>query len=134
MSATAEALMATQEIGPQVSQSVRAFLENPENQRNIEQMLKAGIVLKAEKRVEDQGLVGMTFVLTGALESMTRPEARVRIEALGGKVATSVSPKTTCVVVGRDPGSKLDKARQLGLRILSEEQFIEVVSQKKGHR
>ena len=134
MSATAEALMATEEIGPQVSQSVRAFLENSENQRNVEQMLKAGVVLKAEKRVEDQDLAGMTFVLTGALESMTRPEARARIEALGGKVATSVSPKTTCVVVGRDPGSKLDKARQLGLRILSEEQFIEVVSQKKGHR
>jgi DNA ligase (NAD+) len=134
MSAAAEALMTTEEIGPQVSQSVRAFLENPENQRNIEQMLRAGVVLKAEKRVEDQGLVGMTFVLTGALESMTRPEARVRIEALGGKVAASVSPKTTCVVVGRDPGSKLDKARQLGLRIFSEEQFIEVVSQKKGHR
>jgi DNA ligase (NAD+) len=134
MSGTAEALMATEEIGPQVSQSVRAFLENPDNQRNIEQMLKAGVVLRAEKRVEDQDLAGMTFVLTGALESMTRPEARVRIEALGGKVTASVSPKTTCVVVGRDPGSKLDKARQLGLRILSEEQFIEMVSQKKGHR
>ncbi len=134
MSATAEALMATEEIGPQVSQSVRAFLENPENQRNIEQMLKAGVVLTVERRVEDQDLAGMTFVLTGALESMTRPEARVRIETLGGKVTTSVSPKTTCVVVGRDPGSKLDKARQLGLKILSEGQFIEMVSQKKGHR
>ncbi len=134
MSATAEALMATEEIGPQVSQSVRAFLENPENQRNIEQMLKAGVVLTVERRVEDQDLAGMTFVLTGALESMTRPEARVRIETLGGKVTTSVSPKTTCVVVGRDPGSKLDKARQLGLKILSEGQFIEIVSQKKGHR
>lgn len=134
MSATAEALMATEEIGPQVSQSVRAFLENPENQRNIEQMLKAGVVLTVERRVEDQNLAGMTFVLTGALESMTRPEARVRIETLGGKVTTSVSPKTTCVVVGRDPGSKLDKARQLGLKILSEGQFIEMVSQKKGHR
>lgn len=126
--------MATEEIGPQVSQSVRAFLENSENQRNIEQMLKAGVVLTVERRVEDQDLAGMTFVLTGALESMTRPEARVRIETLGGKVTTSVSHKTTCVVVGRDPGSKLDKARQLGLKILSEGQFIEMVSQKKGHR
>jgi DNA ligase (NAD+) len=128
MFATAEALMAVEEIGPQVSQSVRVFLENPENQRNIEQMLKAGVSIRAEEGVADEALAGMTFVLTGALESMTRAEAKVRIEALGGKVSSSVSPKTTCVVAGRDPGSKLDKARQLGLRVLHEEQFIEMVS------
>jgi DNA ligase (NAD+) len=129
MSATAEALMATEEIGPQVSQSVRAFLENPENQRNIEQMLKAGVSIRAEERVAAEALAGMTFVLTGALESMTRAQAKVRIEALGGKVSSSVSPKTTYVVAGRDPGSKLDKARQLGLRVLSEAQFIKMVSE-----
>jgi DNA ligase (NAD+) len=133
MSATAEALMATEEIGPQVSQSVRAFLENPENQKNITQMLDAGVAIRAEQKAADDVLAGMTFVLTGALESMTRAEAKVRIEALGGNVTASVSPKTTYVVVGRDPGSKLDKARQLGLRVLSEEQLTEMVSQNKGH-
>jgi DNA ligase (NAD+) len=128
MSATAEALMAVEEIGPQVSQSVRAFLENPENQRNIERMLKAGVLIRDEEQVADEALAGMTFVLTGALESMTRGEAKTRIEALGGKVSSSVSPKTTCVVAGRDPGSKLDKARQLGVRTLDETQFLKMVS------
>jgi DNA ligase (NAD+) len=127
MSATAEALMAIDEIGPRVSQSVRAFLENAENQRNIKRMLEAGVMPKAEEAVANQALAGMTFVLTGTLESMTRPEAKARIEALGGKVSASVSRKTTCVVAGRDPGSKLDKARELGLRILNEAQFIEIV-------
>jgi DNA ligase (NAD+) len=128
MSATAEALMAIDEIGPRVSQSVRAFLENAENQRNIKRMLEAGVMPKAEEAVANQALAEMTFVLTGALESMTRPEAKARIEALGGKVSASVSRKTTCVVAGGDPGSKLDKARELGLRILNEAQFIEIVS------
>ena len=120
--------MAIDEIGPRVSESVRAFLENPENQRNIRRMLEAGGMPKAEEAVANQALAGMTFVLTGALESMTRPEAKARIEALGGKVSASVSRKTTCVLAGRGPGSKLDKARQLGLRILNEAQFIEIVS------
>jgi DNA ligase (NAD+) len=128
MSATAEALIATEEIGPQVSQSVRAFLENPENQSNIEQMLGAGVSIRDEERIADEALAGMTFVLTGALESMTRGEAKARIEALGGKVSSSVSPKTTCVVAGKDPGSKLEKARQLGLRVLDEAQFVKMVS------
>ncbi len=127
-SATAEALIAIDEIGPRVSQSVRAFLENTENQRNIKRMLEAGVMPRAEEAVANRALAGMTFVLTGALESMTRLEARARIEALGGKVSASVSRKTTCVVGGRDPGSKLDKARRLELRILSEAQFIEMVS------
>ena len=127
-SATADALMATEEIGPQVSQSVRAFFENSENHRNIEQMLDAGVLIRAEEGIEDEALAGMTFVLTGALESITRAEAKVRIEALGGKVSSSVSRKTTCVVVGRDPGSKLEKAKQLGLRVLSEGQFLKMVS------
>jgi DNA ligase (NAD+) len=128
MSATGDALLATEEIGPQVSQSVRAFFGNPENQRNIEQMLEAGVLIRAEEGIEDKALVGTTFVLTGVLESITRREAKVRIEALGGRVSSAVSRKTTFVVSGRDPGSKLQKARQLGLRVLNEAQFLKMVS------
>jgi len=125
MSATAEELMAVDEIGPQVSQSVRAFFDNPENRRNIERMLKAGVKIETEGAAAQEPLAGETFVLTGALESMTRSQARARIEALGGKVSSSVSGKTSYVVAGKDPGSKLDKAKELGVRILDEKGLIE---------
>ena len=125
MSATAEELIAVDEIGPQVSQSVRAFFENPENLRNIERMLKAGVKIETEGAAAQEPLDGKTFVLTGALESMTRSQARARIEALGGKVSSSVSRKTSYVVAGKDPGSKLDKAKELGVRILDEKGLIE---------
>ena len=125
MSATAEELMAVDEIGPQVSQSVRAFFDNPENRRNIERMLKAGVKIETEGAAAQEPLAGETFVLTGALESMTRSQARARIEALGGKVSSSVSRKTSYVVAGKDPGSKLDKAKELGVRILDEKGLIE---------
>ncbi|OEU49376.1 MAG: DNA ligase (NAD(+)) LigA [Desulfobacterales bacterium S3730MH5] len=124
MSATAEELIAVDEIGPQVSESVRAFFDNPENQRNVERMLEAGVTLETEETPINEPLSGSTFVLTGALDSMTRSQARACIEALGGKVSSSVSRKTTYVVAGKDPGSKLDKARQLGVRILDEREFL----------
>jgi DNA ligase (NAD+) len=125
MSASAEELMAVDEIGPQVSQSVRAFFENPENRGNIERMLEAGVQIETEGSAAQEPLAGKTFVLTGALESMTRSQVRARIEALGGKVGSSVSRKTSYVVAGKDPGSKLDKAKELGVRILDEEGLIE---------
>jgi DNA ligase (NAD+) len=128
MSATAEELMATEEIGPQVSESVRAFFRNPQNKRNIVRMLGDGVKTDAGEAPMNQSLAGKTFVLTGALGSMTRSQAKVRIEALGGKVSSSVSSKTTYVVAGHSPGSKLDKARQLDVRILDDEEFKQLVS------
>ncbi|MCK4727372.1 MAG: NAD-dependent DNA ligase LigA, partial [Desulfobacterales bacterium] len=125
MAATAEELVAVDEIGPQVSQSVRAFFENPENRRNIERMLEAGVKIETEGAAAQEPLAGKRFVLTGALESTTRSQARARIEALGGKVSSSVSRKTSYVVAGKDPGSKLDKAKELGVRILDEKGLIE---------
>jgi len=128
MAATTDELETVKEIGPQVSQSVRAFFGNPENQRNIERMLKAGITIEIKGALIDEPLAGMTFVLTGALDSMTRTDAKARIEALGGKVASSVSRKTTYVVAGKEPGSKLDKAKQIGVRVLDEKEFMEALS------
>jgi DNA ligase (NAD+) len=128
MAATTDELEAVKEIGPQVSQSVRAFFDNPENQRNIRQMREAGVRLEAEGAPIDEPLAGMTFVLTGALDSMTRTEAKARIEALGGKVASSVSRRTTYIVAGKEPGSKLEKAEKLGAKVLDEKEFIEVLS------
>jgi DNA ligase (NAD+) len=129
MSARAEALMAIDEIGPQVSQSVRAFFDNSENESNIERMLRAGVTFVTEGAVaHKQSLAGMTIVLTGGLESMTRTQAKDRIEALGGKVSASVSPRTTYVVVGKDPGTKLDKAKEMGVRILDERAFLDLLS------
>jgi DNA ligase (NAD+) len=129
MSATPEELMAVDEIGPQVSQSVRAFFDNPENESNIERMLGAGVTFGTEGAVAHaKPLAGMTIVLTGALESVTRAQAKDRIEALGGKVSSSVSPKTTYVIAGKDPGTKLDRAKDLGVRILEERAFLDLLS------
>ena len=129
MSATSDELMAVNEIGPQVSESVRAFFENPENQENIERMLvEAGVTLETEEAPINEPLAGKTFVLTGVLDGMTRSQATARIEAMGGKVSSSVSRNTTYVVAGKDPGSKLDKAKALGVRILDEREFREMLS------
>ena len=129
MSASREELMAVEEIGPQVSDSVIAFFSNPENQRNIRRMLETGgVELAKQGAVADETLSGRTFVLTGALESMTRAEAKLRIEALGGKVAGSVSRNTSYVVAGKDPGSKIIKAKELGVRILSEQDLLEMLT------
>jgi DNA ligase (NAD+) len=129
MSATGEDLTAIDEIGPQVSLSVRAFFDNPENQRNIERMMvEAGVTFAIDETAAEELLAGKTIVVTGVLESMTRTEAKARIEALGGKVSSSVSRNTTCVVAGRNPGSKLDRAKEIGITILDEEEFTELLS------
>jgi DNA ligase (NAD+) len=128
MSVSKEELEALTGIGPQISESVRVFFDNSENQRNIKRMLQAGVMFETDEALSNELLAGKTFVLTGSLETMVRAEAKTRIEALGGKVGTSVSPNTTYVVAGKDPGSKLDKAKAIGVRVLSEGEFIDMVS------
>ena len=128
-SAIQEDLMAIDEIGPQVSGSVRAFFDNPENQRNIERMIgEAGVTISSEDAPAEVPLAGKTVVLTGGLESMTREEAKARIESLGGRVSASVSRKTSCVVAGKDPGAKLDKAKELGITVLDEAELTKLLS------
>jgi DNA ligase (NAD+) len=114
------------EIGPKLAESIYQFLRQPENRRLIERLRAVGLRMRADD-VEQPKLpavfAGKAFVLTGTLDTMTREDATARIVERGGRVSSSVSKKTDFVVAGRDAGSKLEKARQFGLRILSEDEF-----------
>jgi len=120
MNASAEELQAVNEIGPRVSQSIREFFEEPKNRALVEKLRKAGLTFKGEKKQRGTAVAGKTFVLTGTLEHFTRDEAKKLIEDAGGKVAGSVSKKTDYVVAGAEAGSKLDKAKQLGVAVIGE--------------
>ena len=127
LSAPLEALQEAPEIGPVVAASVRNFADEPHNRAVIAKLADAGVnmaSLQPEFEKEAPGaLAGKTFVLTGTLATMTRDDAEAAIERLGGKVVGSVSRKTSYLVVGEDAGSKLEKARTLGVPTLTEEEF-----------
>ncbi|HTU45665.1 MAG TPA: NAD-dependent DNA ligase LigA [Bryobacteraceae bacterium] len=119
--ASAEALQEVSEVGPKVAESIRQFFAEERNRELMERLRGAGLRFTAPKQRKKEGpLTGLTFVLTGTLPTLKREEAKERIEAAGGKVAGSVSSKTSYVVAGEDAGSKLDKARQLSVPILDE--------------
>jgi len=124
--ASEEELLAVEEIGPKIAGAVTEFFSRPETKLIIEKLERAGVNFFEEERGA-KSLEGKVFVLTGALESLTRQEAVERIEALGGKVAGSVGVKTDYIVAGANPGSKLKKALQMGTAVLSEEELLEIL-------
>ncbi len=129
-SASVEQLQAVDEIGPVVAASVREYFDEPKNRQLVARLREAGVRTVGQKAAPSAArgaLAGKTFVLTGTLSSMSRDEAAAAIESLGGKVTGSVSRRTSCVVVGADPGSKLDKARELGVEIADEPAFLRLV-------
>jgi DNA ligase (NAD+) len=120
------------EIGPAVAESVHAWFADPANRRLVERLRAAGLRVAegGEAGAASQALQGMQFVLTGTLESMTREEAKAAIESRGGRVTSSVSKKTSVVVAGRDAGSKLDKAKGLGVRTIDESAFRAILAER----
>jgi DNA ligase (NAD+) len=118
--ASAEELERVEEVGPRISQAILEFFAQPANIALIQSLKDAGVEMTAEKKQRSAQLAGLTFVLTGTLPTLTRDEAKARIEAAGGKTSGSVSKKTNYVVAGEEAGSKLDKARDLKVPILDE--------------
>jgi DNA ligase (NAD+) len=126
--ANEEELMSLEDVGPKVAKSIIFFFAQPENQKLLAKLKAAGLKLREEpEESRPQPLQGLTFVLTGTLSSMTRDEAKEKIEHLGGEVSSTVSKKTDYLVVGENPGSKLDKANQLGVRIINETEFLRII-------
>jgi DNA ligase (NAD+) len=124
MKASVEQLLEVDDVGPVVAQSIRTFFDQPHNREVVEQLRAAGIAWsehEGEADTRPKPLAGRTLVLTGSLPTLSRDEAKALIEAAGGKVAGSVSKKTDWVVAGSEAGSKLDKARDLGVTVIDED-------------
>ncbi|HEX4006030.1 MAG TPA: NAD-dependent DNA ligase LigA [Acidobacteriaceae bacterium] len=120
MAATAEDLERVNEVGPRVSQAIREFFDESRNRDLVHRLEKAGLTMTAERRKKTSQLEGLTFVLTGTLPTLSREDAKARIEAAGGRVSGSVSKKTSYVVAGEEAGSKLDKAKELEIKVIGE--------------
>lgn len=129
MSADTDTLIAIPEIGPEAANSITAFFGDPGNHGTIERILSAGVELEYEQKGGEQ-LGGLTFVFTGTLSSMSRDQAKVVVEQLGAKTASSVSKKVDYVVAGEEAGSKLDKAHQLGIKVLTEGEFLDMIEKQ----
>jgi DNA ligase (NAD+) len=121
--ASVEKLEDVNEVGPRIAESIAEFFSIPANRKLIDRLREAGLTLTGQKKQRGTKLVGKTFVLTGTLAHFTRDEAKKMIEDAGGKVTASVSKKTDYVVAGSDAGSKLDKARELGVSVISEKEM-----------
>ncbi|HEX7727404.1 MAG TPA: NAD-dependent DNA ligase LigA [Terracidiphilus sp.] len=129
MAATAEELERVEEVGPRISQAILEFFAQEKNHALVEHLRTAGVDMTAEKKVRTAQLAGLTFVLTGTLPTLSRDEAKRKIEAAGGKTAGSVSKKTSYVVAGEEAGSKLDKARELGVPVLDEAALVKMLEE-----
>ena len=125
--ATVESLSMVEEIGPIVANSIREFFEQEQTKDLLKRLKTAGVNMERQKSDdEDDRFAGKTFVLTGTLEKYSREEASNIIEKFGGKTSSSVSKKTSYLLAGEDAGSKLVKAQNLGIQIITEEEFDEM--------
>ena len=135
LAATTEELVEVHDIGPEIAQSVVCFFAEPRNRDVLDRMKRSGLIVQpAPREASGQAtpLKGKSFVFTGGLESLSRQDAAQRLNALGGRVATSVSKQTTYVVVGQAPGSKLDDAKRMGVTVLDEAAFLELIRSAGG--
>jgi DNA ligase (NAD+) len=129
--ASVEELEEVPEIGPSISNSIKRFLSDSHNQQTIEQLKKAGLTFAFQKKNKiSTTLNNMSFVFTGTLSAMSREEAKEKVISNGGRVISSVNKNTDYVVAGDSPGSKLDKAQKLGIKIISEEIFLKMIGNK----
>jgi DNA ligase (NAD+) len=118
--AEAEELQQVEEVGPRIAKSIVEFFAEPRNRELVEELRAAGLTLKGKKKERGTKLAGKTFVLTGELKNYTRDQAKDLIERAGGKVTTSVSKNTDYVIAGPGAGSKMDKAKELGVAVIDE--------------
>jgi len=128
MSADKDTLAGIDQIGPRMAESVYSYFRNVTNRAVVDELLAAGVKPQKPKkaRVSDK-LAGKTIVVTGGLENFTRQQVEQAIRQAGGKPSSSVSKKTDFVLAGKEPGSKLDQARQLGVKVIDEKQFLEML-------
>lgn len=135
LSADRERLQQIREIGPEISDSLAVYCAEPRNREVIEQLQKSGVEVGPGLATGDSRksqLAGKTFVFTGGLDHFTRDDAQQAVEKVGGRVSSSVSKKTAYLVVGRDPGSKLDQARTLGVTTLTEQEFASLIGKNES--
>jgi DNA ligase (NAD+) len=133
LDAPIERLQTAPEIGPVVAASIRAFADEPGNQKLVKELQAAGVNMESQAPapgVEQGRLAGQTFVITGTMDALSREAATAALERLGAKVAASVSKKTSYLIAGRDAGSKLEKAQKLGVETLDEAAFLALIMEK----
>ena len=130
MNASVESLQEVDEVGPRIANSIQEFFAEPRN-RDLVKRLSKYLNFKGEKKQRGTALAGKTFVITGTLANYSRDAAKKLVEDAGGKVSSAVSKKTDYVIAGDDPGSKLDKARELGVQVIDEKQMEELAKQAK---
>jgi DNA ligase (NAD+) len=128
--AAIEKLTEIEQIGPVLAKSIYEYFHDSTNLKVIDKLIAAGINPKQKQTKQSDKLAGKTFVVTGTLENFSRAEIEQTIKQNGGKVLSSVSKKTNFLLAGTEPGSKLDKAQQLGVKVINEKQFLQMIGKK----
>jgi DNA ligase (NAD+) len=128
---TIENLLVMNGVGERTAQSIVDYFKDKKNDEFVDKLIKNGVVIKPVEKKKGGKLSGQSFVLTGTLESMSRDEAKQKIKDLGGEISESVSKKTSFVVVGMEPGSKYDKAKKMGVKILEEKEFLNLLTNNR---